>query len=159
MPFFFQQHIQMMQNTQDQLSVKEPNSIPLFMAFTKYFWHDIFKVNCLKWDQILHHLSPSTVGRGGQNSSLFIYQLSLLINYRLLFLSGTTDVTTSYWQDNCLLRSSNWSYVAYQRKTNSAFILILRQQGPHWWQWCVEATLYDARVMWIIHLCMSFPVS
>lgn len=115
-PFFFSTAQKMMQNTQDQLSVKEPNYIPLFMAFTKYFWHDIFKVNCLKWDQILHHLSPSTVGRGGQNFGLFINQLSLL-NYWLLFLSGTTDVTTSYRQDSYLLRSSNWSYVAYQRKT------------------------------------------
>ena len=131
-PFFSTAH-KMMQNTQDQLSVKDPNYMPLFMAFTKYCWRDIFKVNCLKWDQILHHLSPSIVGIGGQNLSLFIYQLSLLINYWLLFLSGTTDATTSYWQDSCLLRSSNWSYVAYQCKTNCAFILILKQQGPHWW--------------------------
>jgi len=34
---FFSTAQKMMQNTQDQLSVKEPNYIPLFMAFTKYF--------------------------------------------------------------------------------------------------------------------------
>ena len=34
---FFSAAQKMMQNTQDQVSVKEPNYIPLFMAFTKCF--------------------------------------------------------------------------------------------------------------------------
>ena len=123
MPFFSTEQ-KMMQNSQDKLSVKETNYMPLFKAFTNCFWHNICKVNCLKWYQIVHHLSQSRmVFIGGQNFSLFIYQLSLLLNYWLLLLSGTTAATTCYWPDYCRLRSSNWLYVAYQCKTNIAFII------------------------------------
>ena len=116
--------------------------MPLFKAFTNCFWHNICKVNCLKWYQIVHHLSQSRmVFIGGQNFSLFIYQLSLLLNYWLLFLSGTTDATTSYWLDNCRLRSSNWLYVNYQCKTNSGFIIILNN-----------------RPSFMIVMCCGYPV-
>ena len=53
------------------------------MGFTKCLWHNIHKLHYLKWDQIMHHLSPSIVNRGGQNWSLFIYQLLSLLNYWL----------------------------------------------------------------------------
>lgn len=84
--------------------------------------------------EIRSNYAPSfTINCQQRRSELKFIYLSVIVTTKLLtiFLAGSADVFALANQDNCLRRSSNLSDATYQHRTNSEFIIIIKQQGPH----------------------------
>jgi len=91
-------------------------------------WHHILKVECLEWDQTTQHFSPSIVDTGGQKFSLFIFQLSSLLNYWLSFFTRYTQLSVEELKSIiCHLSASNKQCIYHYFKTTGPTLITVKK--------------------------------